>query len=149
MPDIHDSATREAIKRRIGTLRPDSERRWGRMTPDQMLWHCAEGIDAALGRVPYKAMMKPPPLPKSWIRALLIGMPWPKGKLQTAPQFVATERHDFDAQRSRLLAGLDQLAATDPRQAAQVHPIFGANTIGYQSRLAVKHLNHHLTQFGA
>lgn len=77
-------------------LTASSSRRWGRMTPDQMCWHCAEAIDAALGKVPYEPM-KGPPLPAALMRWLIVAMPWPKGKLDTAPQFVAGTQYDFAA----------------------------------------------------
>lgn len=118
------------------------------MSPDQMLWHCAEAMEVALGKKPYGEMMKVPPLPKAALRFLLLRLPWPKGKLDTAPQFVAHDNYNFDAERARVLALIDEIAAREPGSLAQPHPVLGEQTMAYQARLQAKHLNHHLTQFG-
>jgi hypothetical protein len=148
MRRIHDTAVREDIKRRLNALTPTSPRRWGKMSPDQMLWHCAEPIEVALGKKPYGEMMPKPPIPAGVVRWLLLHMPWPKGKLPTAPSFVARQSYDFEAQRARLLGLIDELAARDESEQAALHPIFNENSIGYQSQLQAKHLTHHLEQFG-
>jgi hypothetical protein len=148
MSRIHDSSCRDEIKRRLMALTPSAQRRWGKMAPDQMLWHCAEPIEVALGKKPYGAMMPKPPLPAGMVRWLLLNMPWPKGKLPTAPSFVARDSYDFEAQRTRLLGLIDELAARGESEMAQRHPIFDQNTIHYQSKLQAKHLRHHLDQFG-
>ena len=148
MQRIHDPAVRDRIKARLKQLTPASPRKWGKMTPDQMLWHCAEPIEVALGKKPYGEMPKAPPMPAGMIRFLLLRMPWPKGKLPTAPAFLAKGSYDFEAQRKRLIGLVDELASRDPGGMAQHHPIFKENSIAYQSQLQAKHLNHHLTQFG-
>ena len=51
MPKLHDAGYRSAIQTRIRQLRPDSQRRWGKMSVGQMLWHVNEAMEAALGRV--------------------------------------------------------------------------------------------------
>jgi hypothetical protein len=49
---LHPEARAE-ILRRIEALTPRSERRWGRMTPHQMVCHLSDACRAALGeRVP-------------------------------------------------------------------------------------------------
>jgi hypothetical protein len=145
---IHDPQDREQIKSRLKALTPNSARRWGAMSPDQMLWHCSEPIEVVLGKKPYGEMMKAPPLPGAMLRFLLLHMPWPKGKLPTAPMFVAKQHYDFEEQRKRLLGLIDELATRDISGMAQRHPIFKENSIQYQSRLQAKHLTHHLDQFG-
>jgi hypothetical protein len=148
MSRIHDDAVREEIKRRIMALTPDSQRQWGRMTPDQMLWHCAEAIDTGLGNKPYKELGFPKFFPKALVRWSLLKGPWPKGRTPTAPQWVAKDRYDFGEQRTRLLGLVDALAEKDPGSNAARHPILGEIQIEFQSQLHARHLNHHLTQFG-
>lgn len=46
---LHDPQARAAIEKRLRALSPHATRRWGSMTVDQMLWHCNEGMTAALG----------------------------------------------------------------------------------------------------
>lgn len=148
MRQLHNATERENIKARLGKLAPASQRKWGKMSPDQMLWHCAEPIEVALGKKPYGEMPPKPPMPAGMVRWLLLNVPWPKGRLPTAPMFIARQAYDFESQRTRLLGLIDELAARDPSGQAQLHPIFNENSIAYQSKLQAKHLNHHLEQFG-
>lgn len=148
MRGLHDPGVQGEMERRIGALTPASERKWGKMTPDQMLWHCSEAIEAALGSKPYPRMGFMPPLPKSWIKWMLLNVPWIKGRTPTAPGWVARERYDFEAERARLLDLVGQLVARNVEDDAALHPAFGKQSVGYQSQLQCKHLNHHLEQFG-
>jgi hypothetical protein len=148
MSRIHDAAVREDIKRRIRALTPTAQRRWGRMTPDQMLWHCSQPIDAALGNIPFGEGGPKLPLPRSWIAWLILKGPWPKGKTPTMPSFEARATHDFEEQRQRLLGLIDTFTARDIGGSAAQHPVLGVTSMDYQSQLQARHLDHHLTQFG-
>lgn len=149
MPTLHDPATRESIKARLMNLRPDAQRQFGKMFPDQMLWHCAEAMSLALGKVPYGEMPNVPPLPAGLIRWLMLNGPWPKGKIETAPQLKPKTNYDFEAERKRVLALMDELASKPPSGEAVFHPILKRNTFEYQGKLHARHLTHHLAQFGA
>jgi hypothetical protein len=146
MKHLHDAAEREQLKARIRKISASSPRKWGKMTPDQMLWHCCEPIECAVGRKPYGKMMSMP-LPGSWIRFMLLNVPWIKGRTPTAPAFQAKGSYDLEAERTRLLGLIDQLAALDITGQAPTHPMFGENSIAYQSKLQVKHIAYHLEQF--
>ena len=146
---LHDTAVRDAMRARVSSLRADSIRRWGKMTVDQMLWHCNEGMGQALGIVeshPFRAA----PLPASLVKFFMFNLPWPKGA-PTAPDLMAGDkRFDFDAERARCLALIDQVTAK-PIDAGGwgISPAFGAMTGFEWSRLFAKHLDHHLRQFSA
>jgi hypothetical protein len=144
---LHDPAVREELKTRIGKVTADCQRKWGTMTPDQMLWHLCEPIECALGAKPYGKMMSMP-LPGPMIKWMLLNVPWIKGRTPTAPAFEAKGRYDLEAERKRLLGLLDRMAAADVNGQAQLHPMFGNNPMAYQSRLQAKHVRYHLEQFG-
>ena len=46
---LYDQQARAAMVRRIQALHADSPRKWGKMTPAQMLAHCRVGFEVALG----------------------------------------------------------------------------------------------------
>ncbi|MDE3128364.1 MAG: hypothetical protein KGL38_10190, partial [Gemmatimonadota bacterium] len=73
---LHDPAVRATLEARLDTLRPDSERRWGAMSVDQMLWHVNQFIGAALGDDCLTPQKMPVPLPV--MRFLVLRMPFPK-----------------------------------------------------------------------
>ena len=51
METLFDPARVEEVKQRLQQLRPESERLWGRMQPEQMLAHCTAGLEMAMGEI--------------------------------------------------------------------------------------------------
>ncbi|MEO6878093.1 MAG: DinB family protein [Gemmatimonadaceae bacterium] len=143
---LHDPAVRDSLRARVRTLRPDSERLWGRMTVDQMLWHVNQALRNSLGD--FEPAMLRVPLPRPLLKFIAVRIPWPKGA-PTAPEFTATSHYSFDAERDRCLALIERTThrnIDEPgwgRSAA-----FGRMSGRDWSRLNAKHLNHHLKQFG-
>jgi DinB superfamily len=145
MPKLHDAVYRSAIQGRIRTLRPDSQRVWGKMSVGQMLWHVNEAMEAALGLVrlpPAKT-----PLPRPLMKLIVINLPWPRGA-PTLPSWVAGKEYDFAAERERCLRLIDDLAAKRIDDEWPSSPTLGRMSGMDVTRLHAKHLNHHLKQFG-
>ena len=142
---LHDSNVLASVQARLNKLRPDSKPIWGRMTPDQMLWHLNQALGASLGRI--TAQMEPSPMPRPLFRFLVLNLPWPKNT-PTNKEWVARERHDFETELARCRALVADFAARPLEQRPAEHPMFGNMSCRQQSRLHAKHLNHHLRQFG-
>lgn len=146
MPMLHDDAFREAAKARLNALRPDASRMWGKMTADQMLWHVNCLLENALGRYPIKPIKLP--IPNFLARFFVINMPWRKGNTPTAPELIARQNYDFDAERAKTLQLLDEFAAKSIDapwgDSALLGPLKGRDW----SRLQGKHVDYHLQQFG-
>ena len=83
MPLLHDEAYRSRVVNRIRSLRPDTPKRWGKMSADQMLWHVNGGLSMALGQIDVEP--QEPPLPQPVMRWLVLNLPWPKGGAHAAP----------------------------------------------------------------
>lgn len=145
-PSLHDASFRASIETRIKSLSPDSRGRWGKMSVDQMLWHCSQAIASSMGDIPAETISVP--LPKSVVKFIVLNMPWVKGA-PTAPGFLAQKEYDFEEQRQRLLALLAKFSARPLDAGWAPHPAFGVVTGQEYSQLQAKHFNHHLTQFGA
>jgi len=146
MPMLHDPATRDTIKSRVAALRPDSARRWGRMTVDQMLWHVNRGIENCLGRYPVEEIRLP--MPHAIVKFLVLNFPWRKGKTPTAREFRAREQYDFAAEKAKLLGLIDEVTARPLDAAWPDSSFMGPMTGKDWSRMGAKHLDHHLSQFG-
>ena len=145
MPTVHDADCQTSLQSRIQSLRPDSTRRWGKMTPDQMLWHVNKGLEIALGRQPMPATEKAP-LPRPIIKFLVLNLPWPKGA-PTSPSFVAKGAYDFESEKKRCLELVQQLGSSPIDRLETNHFVFGKMSGTEVSRLQAKHLDHHLKQF--
>lgn len=145
MPMLHDEVYRSQIISRIGRLRRDTPRRWGKMSADQMLWHVNGGLSMALGQ-----MQVPPqklPVPRAIMRLVALNLPWPK-RWPTMPMFVASGSYDFDSERARCVQLIEQMSAKALDEDWPRHPLLGQLSGRDASRLQARHLDHHLKQFG-
>jgi hypothetical protein len=148
MKQLHDPAVRSELEARLAALRPDAQRKWGSMTPDQMLWHVNQFLGWSMGE-------NCPPAKKSnavaaaLMKFFLIYVPWPKGA-PTNPnaKVAAATRHDFEAERAKCRALIDRFVSKPVDGAWPDDPSFGPADGTFASRLQAKHLNHHFTQFG-
>jgi hypothetical protein len=147
MPQLHDPVCRDAIKARVLAVSSDAKPRWGSMSVDQMMWHISQGLEISLGRVT-SVGDKAPPLPKALLRFFVLDMPWPKGA-PTMKAAKAEKQYDLEAERARCLKLIDEFTARPLNGSWPVHPILGMMSGEQNSRLHAKHINHHLTQFGA
>jgi hypothetical protein len=141
------------IRGRLRTLRPDSVRRWGRMSAHQMICHLSDAFCMGTGEKPVSHATGP--LQRTivkWI-ALYAPMSWPTGKLLTRPEIdqelLGTRPVDFAADVARVEA-LVELVTAQPRGFEwQSHPIFGSMSEAAWLRWGYLHMDHHLRQFGA
>lgn len=142
---IHDAHTRDALIRRLDSLRPDMQPRWGRMTAPQMVTHLLEAYRMPSGdlrirraRMPMRALVR-------WL--MLYVLPFPKGA-PTAPQLLARVPASWSTDVAALRAAM--AAATRPEPGAPLgdHPLFGDMTVRDWGVLLYKHTDHHFRQFG-
>jgi hypothetical protein len=139
------------ILARIGSLRPDSPRCWGKMTAPQMVCHLNDSFRGVMGEKPIS--MAPGNYPRAvfkWI-ALYVPMRWPKG-VPTRPevdQYIAgTPPADFEEDKRCLLALVEQFTKKPRAFPFQPHPMFLAMSERDWMRWGYLHTDHHLRQFG-
>jgi hypothetical protein len=142
---LHDADVRSSILARVRALKPDARGRWGKMTVDQMLWHCNEAMAHSIGEADLGD--KRPPIPRALVKFLVLNLPWTKGA-PTSPALVAKSTHDFEAERTRCVQLVDRLANRTIAGVWIDHPTFGPMVGEEVSRFHAKHLDHHLRQFG-
>lgn len=148
-PSIYEPQTVADLKARIEKLQPDSPRRWGKMDVAQMLAHCNVAFELTYGEkeVQYNFLMKL--FLKAFVKKQVVGpKPYPRNG-QTAPVFVIADERDFAKEKTRLLAYLDRMQAEGATAyEGRESPSFGPMTAEEWSVQFVKHLDHHLQQFG-
>jgi hypothetical protein len=145
MKTLHDPSHRGELVRRLEALTPNSDRRWGKMSVDQMLWHVGDALALSLGEITVSG--EKPPIPRGLLKFIVLNLPWGKNG-PTHSAFVAKRNYDFTAERRRCLQLIDKVALRELHSDWPDHPVFGRMTGEQVSRLHAKHLNHHLTQFG-
>jgi hypothetical protein len=139
------------IGERLGRLRPDSARRFGRMSAHQMACHLADNFRMALGHK--SVCVGASRLQRTILKWVVLYVPlrWPAG-IPTSPE-VDQERDgtrplEFSADVAQVLALLGQVAQAGRGLASRAHPVFGPMSEADWLRWAYLHTDHHLRQFG-
>lgn len=153
MPTLWESATRDALLRRVAALSPAATPRWGSFTAPQMLAHLAEALRMATGELPVARRPVPWLLYTPPFKQLIIHvLPFPRGA-PTAPELLArplgADPVELDRERTAYAAALDRFVALSPAGPWPVHPAFGPLSGATWGVLQARHADHHLRQFGA
>jgi hypothetical protein len=145
MPTLLDQTDRDAILRRLQGVSQERTPLWGSLSAPRLLCHLADQLRVALGLIP--AARRDTAFSRTVLKWLVVYSPMqaPPGKVRTAPEMLTSTPTTWAADLEAVRTLIHQLAAT-PTTA--VHPLFGPLTHGGWCRLAWKHLDHHLRQFG-
>ncbi len=134
---------------RIGSLRSDVQRRWGKMDVAQMLAHCQQPLRVALGELPLHRSLVGVLLGRVAKQKLLAPKPWKQG-LPTAPEFRIRDARDFAREHEALLALVERFGRGGPAALTKrPHPFFGPLTVEEWQALQWRKLDHPLQQYGA
>jgi hypothetical protein len=147
--NLFTAATVEEVKERMAQLRPDSERKWGKMNPAQMLAHCLATMDMAMGKITPPRILIGRLLGPLAKKSLIVnGTPMRRNSM-TERSCLITDERDFPAERQRLRESIDRFATGGPGVCTK-HPhfFFGPLTPAEWAVLMYQHLDHHLRQFG-
>ena len=152
MKTLADDGCKADIVRRLRTLRPESSRRWGRLSAHQMVCHLSDGFRMATGATPVRSAKGPlPPTVLKWI-ALYLPLRWRAG-IPTSPEIDQECDGTRPAGFAADVAGLEQLIEVITTRETAVecprHPLFGRMSGADWLRWAYLHADHHLRQFGA
>lgn len=150
LPNIFDKKISDVIISRINGLTPSAKPLWGKMSVAQMLAHCNVSYEMIYETIHPKpgAFMKF--ILKTLVKSKVTGeSPYPHNS-KTASQFIMKDIKDFEKEKQRLT---DYIVKTQQLGAAyfdgkESHS-FGKLSDTEWNNMLYKHLNHHLSQFGA
>lgn len=151
MKTLARQADKAEILQRLRRLRPESGRRWGRMSAHQMVCHLSDSFLMATGQKPVSHATSPfRQTIGKWL-ALYLPLRWPAGIL-TRPELdqetQGTKGTTFPADVARLEALVERATTQSWSIDWQVHPIFGPMSRAAWLRWGYLHVDHHLRQFG-
>jgi len=152
MKTLAEPKDREEILRRLQSVRPESVRKWGRMSPHQMICHLADSFRGVMGERPLSEA--PSRVPRKLLRwiALDVPVPWPKG-IQTRPEIDqelgGTPPGEFAADMGELQSLFERFVRSPRDFSWQGHPMLGPMSERDWMRWGYVHMDHHLRQFGA
>jgi Protein of unknown function (DUF1569) len=146
-----DSQGKAEIFARLNKVHPDSQRRWGKMSPHQMLCHLN---DSFIGMMGQKAVSsKSNFFSRSFMKwlSLRVPMKWPPG-IKTMPEMDqeigGTPPIEFERDRQNLLQTIEQFTNRQRNFSFESHPYFGAMSEEEWMIWGYRHCDHHLRQFG-
>ncbi|EHQ24260.1 DUF1569 domain-containing protein [Mucilaginibacter paludis] len=145
METIFNDTDREELISRISLLNNQSQPQWGRMTAYQMLRHCVQWEEMALGKTQYKQTFIGRLFGKMALKDMLKDTPI-KHNLPTVPAFKVSQEGDASAEKETLIARIQEHARLP--EVDFVHPFFGHLNSQQGGIIAYKHADHHLKQFG-
>lgn len=137
------------VKMRLGELRPESPRQWGKMNAPQAVAHCAAALEMALGDNPSPRLLVGRIIGQL-IKPLVFreGEPF-RRNTPTLKNLMILDQRDLDKERERLCGLIDRFATAGAAGCTRnPHSFFGRLTPDEWAILMYKHLDHHLRQFG-
>ncbi len=152
MKTLLHQADKEEILRRLDSIQPTSQRRWGSMSAHNMICHLSDGFRLYMGELPAKTTAVP--IPRVLIKwfALWAPVQWPHG-FKTAPeidqQVGGTRPVEFAADIGELRELIERFTRRPADYVPKPHTHFGPLSEREWKRLAYLHADHHLRQFGA
>ena len=148
---VADSEALRLLKQRLSMLRPDTPRRWGTLTPHEMLCHLGDAAAMVLRARPRRVPIRERRRPIVKALALWIPFPWPHGWPTNPlhdPRAEGTKPSDFAVDLARAIAGIDGIATAARDALDSAHGLFGTMSLRDWQRWAYRHTDYHLRQFG-
>jgi Protein of unknown function (DUF1569) len=149
LPNVFSKVETEKIIQRINNLNANSQPQWGKMSVDQMLGHCNVTYEMAFEDIHAKPNFILKFILGTFVKNTVVNeVPYKKNS-GTAPQFIIKGDRDFEKEKGRLIAYLN-----NAQQLGQTHfegkesHSFGNLTASEWNNMFYKHLDHHLGQFG-
>ena len=145
--EVLTEQNKHQLIQRILALRADARSKWGNMSVNEMMFHCAKVNSEILKGKPSNSK----PTWKQWLIKTIVLRSiknLPKG-IKTSTKFLKTKEDnlDFTAERERLIESVHQFAGC--KEAIYgVHPFFGPLQTLEWRRFVQMHIDHHLRQFG-
>lgn len=150
MQNVFDAKDAQEYINRINNLTPETQRKWGKMSVDQVLAHL---------NVAYDLIFTPEKFPKpNFIAKFLLSrfvkpkitneIPY-KQSLPTSPAFIIADERNFEEEKAKLIGNIQRVQQLGKEAFEGKENInFGKMTAQGWNNMFAKHLNHHLEQFG-
>ena len=149
LPDIWSDACVADLHRRIDSLTPSTQPRWGTMNVAQMLGHCCMPYAQALGDDTQKSAWYIRLVLQLFFKKTMTNEVPYKQSQPTNPAFIMPADSEFEPNRIRLKEYVRRFADQGRSAFEGRHQISLGNLTALEwNNLMYKHLDHHLRQFG-
>lgn len=149
MESLFKKETAQKYIDRIHQLTPQTQPQWGKMNVAQMLTHCQAPIKIASGELVPKINPIVKFLFGKSARKQLLNDPEFKRSLPTFSEAKIVDQRIFEHERTKLVTLINAFQEKGPHGLTKkAHPFFGEFNVDQWNLMQVKHLDHHLRQFG-
>jgi hypothetical protein len=148
MKTVFEPTTRQELINRINSLSPQNTAQWGKMDVFQMVKHCTGGDDMTQGEIKIKRVFIGKIIGKMILKKVLKNEKPLQKNSPTASVLKTTQLHgDLEQEKKEWIKRIGNYANFNNLDF--VHPFFGPMSKDQVGKLAYKHADHHLRQFGA
>ncbi|MEO5944894.1 MAG: DUF1569 domain-containing protein [Ferruginibacter sp.] len=144
MKSVFEKETRDELISRINSLNENSTAQWGKMNVSQMIKHCTQWDEMALGKKKYKQSFIGKLLGKMALKDMMKDEPIKKN-LPTVPSFKIKESGNVEEEKSKWINSIKEYEHFSNDRF--IHPFFGRMTKENTGIMVYKHADHHLKQF--
>ena len=146
MKSILEKATRDELITRIHSLQENSAAQWGKMSVAQMIKHCSQWDEMALGKKQFKRIFIGRLFGRIALKDMMQDKPIKKD-LPSVPSFIMKVHPDFAEEKTKWLTLMNEYK--DLSDDGFSHPFFGHLTKEQTGIMVYKHVDHHLRQFNS
>jgi hypothetical protein len=149
---LGNETDRQGLLQRLQQVSPDSRRRWGKMTPHQMICHLNDSFKSVIGEreVGSRNSNLLTRTVVRWI-ALYAPLKWPHGvptMAENDQQRGGTPPEDFKCDVDALASMIERVTCPQKDFQWRRHPLFAEMSERDWMRWGYLHVDHHLRQFG-
>ena len=150
MQNVFDAKDAQEYINRINNLTPETQRKWGKMSVDQVLAHLNVAYDLTftLEKFPKPSFIAKFLLSRFVKPKITNEIPY-KHSLPTSPVFIIADERNFEEEKAKLIGNIQRVQQLGKEAFEGKENInFGKMTAQGWNNMFAKHLNHHLEQFG-
>jgi len=134
---------------RINRLTVETKPKWGKMNVEQMLAHCNVTYEMVYDNIHPKPNAFKRFMLKLIVKNIVVNDKPYKSNSQTAPEFIIKDSRKFDFEKQRLIDYLNKTQQLGAKHFEGKESLsFGVLNQQEWNNMFVKHLEHHLAQFG-
>ena len=147
MDNLFERQTAQKFIDRLNRLTPETAAKWGKMNVAQMLRHCQAPLQIASGEIRFKVNPVIRFLFGKRARKQILSEPQFEKNLPTFAKII--DSHIFEEEKNKLIHFIQKYQeGGKDKLIKEPHPFFGDLSVEEWNALMVKHLDHHLRQFG-
>jgi len=152
MKTLHNDNDKQEVLNRLRQVRAESTRRWGKMTPHQMVCHLNDSFKSVIGEREINGS-KSNLMTRSVVRwiALYAPLKWPHGvptMAENDQERGGTPPENFQRDVAALASMIERLTSAQRDYQWGRHPLFDEMSERDWMRWGYLHVDHHLRQFG-